>query len=33
MFSGYCSEGMTGFGTQADFTKHFDGMVTSQYSG
>lgn len=33
MFSGYKSEGITGFGTRFDFSQHFGGMVTSEYSG
>lgn len=33
MFSGYQCEGMTGFGTRADFSQHFDGTVNGQYSG
>ncbi|MRX81217.1 FAD-dependent oxidoreductase [Eggerthella guodeyinii] len=33
MFSGYQCEGMTGFGTRADFSQHFGGTVNGQYSG
>lgn len=33
MFSGYKSEGITGFGTRFDFSQHFGGMVESEYSG
>lgn len=33
MFSGYQCEGMTGFGTRADFSQHFDGAVNGQHSG
>ena len=33
MFSGYKSEGITGFGTRFDFSQHFGGMVLSEYSG
>lgn len=33
MFSGYKSEGMTGYGTRFDFSQHFGGSLTGQYSG
>ncbi len=33
MFSGYRSEGMTGFGTRADFSQHFGGIVDGEHSG
>lgn len=33
MYTGYHSNGMTGFGTMADFSQHFDKMVMGQYSG
>ena len=33
MFSGYKSEGLTGFGTRFDFSQHFGGMALADYSG
>ncbi len=33
MFTGYQCEGATGFGTRADFSQHFGGIATGQYSG
>lgn len=33
MFTGYKCEGATGFGTRADFSRHFEGIVDGRYSG
>lgn len=33
MFTGYKCEGTTGFGTRADFSRHFEGVVEGRYSG
>jgi len=33
MFSGYKSAGITAYGTQFDYSQHFDGMVLGEYNG
>ena len=33
MFTGYKCEGATGYGTRADFSRHFEGIADGRYSG